>query len=313
VNTIAMVTSNDQKVTSEIHPFTIDAPRGPLFAIEQIPDNPVELCVIMCNSGMVNRAGPQRLYWAFSNAACQAGIAVIRVDLSGVGDSLAETDATHFDTHRAEDVQVIIDHALSKWPGAQIVLQGLCAGSRVSFKTAKDNPKVAGILAWSTEIFTASQNMPQSPHEPEDRLSDYDVSDTTSRLRTFLTSTKFLKPSWWRKHYPGGKGLLDEIIYTAKCMIKAVLPKPKSNEGEFLVAADDYLKKQRKVFFAFGEYDHRAHVEFRSRFADVPQGELLPQGYSVIETGTHTFSTAQSQNLLFKQSINWLKHHFLKP
>ena len=293
-------------------PLTIDAPSGQLFALEHLPKDEVKLCVIMLNSGMLNRCGPQRLYWAFANQVCDLGVAVVRVDLAGVGDSNAEIDETHFDNHRKEDVNAVIDYARQKWPNCQIVLQGLCAGSRVSFKSAAENESVAGLLAWSTEIFTASQNMPQSPLEPEDRLSEYEVSDTLSRLIHFVFSFKFLKPSWWRKEYPNGKGLGGDIAHTLKCIVKAVLPNKKEPVGDFLQAVDSYLKQDRKVFFAFGEYDDRAFNEFRTRFSHIEEGMTKDQSFSVIEQGTHTFSNLHSQTILFEESIKWLKQHFMQ-
>jgi len=289
-------------------PTNITAPSGVLFAQLHLPtDNNFSQCVIMLNSGMMNRVGPQRLYWKFARQACEEGIAVIRVDLAGVGDSLAEIDETHFDNHRKEDVSAIIDYVREQWPQADIILQGLCAGARVSFKAAIVNQNVVGLLAWSTEIFTASQNMPQSPHEPEDRLSDYEVSNTLSRFFNFLIRFKFLSPKWWHEQYPGGKGIKDEIKHVAHCTFKALRFSGDQSKGEFLEAADEYLKTNRKVLFLFGEYDERAYSEFHSRFPQIPRGADLGQCYEVVDKGTHTFSTAKSQHQLIELSIDWLK------
>lgn len=290
--------------------LTIDAPSGKLFALQHTPASTVNLCIIMLNSGMLNRSGPQRLYWTFAQQACQENMAIIRVDLAGVGDSLAETSETHFDNHRKEDVNAVIDYARAEWPDATIILQGLCAGSRVSFKAAVENKNVAGLLAWSTEIYTASQNMPQSPHEPEDRLSEYEVSDTLTRVVKFLITFKFLKPSWWRKEFPNGEGLVDEVKHTIRCAIKAVKKPNPENQGEFLVAADAYLKQQRPVYFVFGEHDERALNEFESRFPQIETDQSLSQSYRVIDHGTHTFSTKGSSDDLVRSSIDWVKTHF---
>ncbi len=290
--------------------LTIDAPSGKLFGLQQTPADEVKLCVIMLNSGMLNRSGPQRLYWTFAQKACQENMAVIRVDLAGVGDSLAETSETHFDNHKKEDVNAVIDYVRSQWPHAKIILQGLCAGSRVSFKSAAENSDVSGLLAWSTEIYTASQNMPQSPHEPEDRLSEYEVSDTMSRVINFLVTFNFLKPSWWRKEFPNGEGLVDTVKHTIKCSIKAIIKSDPENQGEFLVAADAYLKQKRPVYFAFGEHDERALKEFESRFPQIKNDQALTQSYRVIEDGTHTFSTKSSSDDVIKSSLDWIKKHF---
>ena len=307
--TVPIQTDNSSKGQQQT--LTIDAPSGKIFAIEHIPSEPsVKKCVIMLNSGMVNRTGPQRVYWAFANQACQQNIAVIRVDLAGVGDSVAEIGETHFDNHRKEDVNAVFEYAKSRWPSAKIILQGICAGARVAFKAASTNKDIAGLLSWSNEIYTASQNMPQSPTEPEGRLSEYIVSDTMSRTIRFIVTFKFLRPSWWREQFPGGKGVGEEIAHTIKCMVKKVLPSRKKSEGEFLEAADKYLSDKRKVLFAFGENDTLALGEFKTRFSQVPEGEKLAQGYTVVETGTHTFSTAQSRQAVIDVSIAWVNEQF---
>lgn len=304
------MSKTNTKPTSSQQTTTIDAPSGQLFAIVHTPvAKDVKKCIIMLNSGMVNRCGPQRIYRALANQACVSNIAVIRVDLAGVGDSIADIYETHFDNHRKEDVKAVIDYARQQWPDAKIILQGICAGARVAFKAAATNQDVAGILSWSNEIFTASQNMPQSPTEPEDRMSEYVVSDTFSRTLRFFFTFTFLKPSWWREQFPGGKGFVEEFNYTILCLVKKILPKKKHAMGEFLQSADLYIKDKRKVYFAFGEHDNLAHGEFRTRFPKIPEGTELAQTYSIIETGTHTFSTVLSQQLVIKNSLEWVEKH----
>ncbi len=151
--------------------------------------------------------------------------------------------------------------------------------------------------------------MPQSPHEPEDRLSEYEVNDTLQRLFKFIISFKFLKPSWWRNQYPDGKGFFNELKHTLKCTIKAILPEGKHQSGDFLVAADNYLNSKRKVLFLFGENDERALNEFESRFPQITKNSKLAQSYDVIGNGTHTFSTITSTKELSEKSLAWIKMH----
>ena len=293
--------------------LTIPAPSGNLCAIKYDPAVLPEVCIIMLSSGMQNRAGPQRLYWKFANRAAAQGVAVLRVDLAGVGDSEAQNTNTHFDTHRKNDVDAIISRAKTEWPQARIVLQGLCAGARVAFKSAAENSDVSGLLAWSTEIYTASQTMPQSPLEPEDRLSDTAVSEYIGKILRFVITFKFINPWWWKKEYPGGEGLKEDIKQSVRAISRKVFRADTMEvKNEFLSAVDSYLADNRKVMFVFGEQDERPINEFKTRFSQIPEGLSSEQAFSLVTSGTHTYSSIAAQNAVIEISLNWVKEHYLE-
>jgi dienelactone hydrolase len=119
------------------------APRGPLPAI------------VLVNAGCVPRMGPHRQYLPLARQWAALGFSVLRLDLSGIGDSPvaagAEENLTYPPGYRAD-----VDRAL-RWmeqeTGARrFVLVGLCSGADVAFASAGD-PRVTGIVMLNPRTF----------------------------------------------------------------------------------------------------------------------------------------------------------------
>lgn len=298
--------------TIEVRPVRIGARERNLFGILHQPVSGVpDLCVIMLNAGMQNRVGPQRLYWKFAQRAANSRCVVLRVDLAGVGDSYAENPATHFDSHNKAEVAAAVDFVRKKWPASRVVLLGLCAGSRVAFKAAAKDPNIDGLVAWSTTIITAAQNSPQSPYEPEDRMSEFVVAQHARGIVRFFTRLRLLNPFWWRKKFPNFEGIGDEFrlrMTVLKRLISGI--DTSSTRNEFLDAVAKYLNDRRKVLFVYGDRDVRPLQEFMNRFPQVPESGCGPQRFYKVENGTHTFSSIDSQTDAIHKTLAWLEEHY---
>lgn len=269
------------------------------------------VCVIMLNAGMQNRVGPQRLYWKFAQRAATSRSAILRIDLAGTGDNDGDNPATHFDSHNKAEVSLAVDFVRQKWPASRIVLLGLCAGSRVAFKTAARDPGIDGLIAWSTTIITAAQNSPQSPDEPDDRMSEIVVAQKARGFVRFFTRLRFLNPFWWRKKFPNFQGIGAEIRLRARVLKRLVFGVDTSrSKNEFLDAVATYVGEKRKVLFVFGDRDVRPLQEFEDRFPQVPESEAGPQRYHVVARGNHTFSSVESQNDVIETSVAWLDEYY---
>lgn len=285
-----------------------------LFGIVSIPpsEDP-KLCIVMLNAGLQNRAGPHRLYWKFAREATRQGYAVLRLDLAGVGDSEAENSATHFDTHKKEDVQTAVDHVREIWPDCRIVLLGLCAGSRVAFKAAAPNSDIDGVVAWSTTIITAAQNSPQSPYEPADRMSEYVVSQNIRGIKNFFLRLRFINPFWWRNKLSNMGSVTDEVRVKFRAVRRLLFGMDSSAaSNEFLDSVDTYLKQGRSVLFVYGERDTRPLAEFRQRFAGVAEVGGGNSRLVVVPHGTHTFSSLAAQSDVIRHTLEWLASRYTK-
>jgi alpha-beta hydrolase superfamily lysophospholipase len=122
------------------HPlFGILTPADPARAKA---DRPV---IVLSNAGCVNRVGPHRMYVAMARRWAQMGFDVLRVDLSGIGDSPAVAgveENVNYPPSAVEDLR----QAMAVTGGRRFIIAGLCSGGDFAFQLGIHDPRVAA--AW---------------------------------------------------------------------------------------------------------------------------------------------------------------------
>jgi hypothetical protein len=112
---------------------------GDLVAIATSPATGTALRgVILANAGAVYRVGPNRLYVELARRAAASGALVLRVDLSGLGDSQPRQGAAEnvvYSDHAVADLGVLVAWARAR--GArEVAVVGLCSGAYHAIKVA---------------------------------------------------------------------------------------------------------------------------------------------------------------------------------
>ena len=74
--------------------------------------------VIMLNAGLIHRIGPRRIHVHLARRLAASGLRVLRVDLSGIGDSEARKDGLSAVDGLQDDVRQAMD-ALAQRTGAR--------------------------------------------------------------------------------------------------------------------------------------------------------------------------------------------------
>ena len=102
--------------------------------------------VIILNSGLVHRVGPNRVYVKLARCLSEKGLDVLRFDFSGIGDSSHRKDNLPFTKSAVQEVKMAMD-----WLGRErlttvYILIGICSGADVSFRTACEDPRVVGVV-----------------------------------------------------------------------------------------------------------------------------------------------------------------------
>ena len=129
----------------------------PLFGILNRPVAPRAgvPAIVMLNAGCVPRMGAHRQYVPLARQWSSLGFSVLRLDLSGIGDSPVAAGAEENLTYPPGGL-ADVDQALA-WltgeTGAQrFVLVGLCSGADIAFSAAHD-PRVSGIVMMNPRTF----------------------------------------------------------------------------------------------------------------------------------------------------------------
>jgi dienelactone hydrolase len=129
----------------------------PLFGIlvRPVAPRPGLPAIVLLNAGCVPRIGAHRQYVPLARQWAALGFSVLRLDLSGIGDSPVAPDAEENVTYPPGGLGDV-DRALAwltRETGAQhFVLAGMCSGADIAFSAAHD-PRVSGIVMMNPRTF----------------------------------------------------------------------------------------------------------------------------------------------------------------
>ena len=102
--------------------------------------------IVMLNAGAAYRIGPGRIHVSLARRLAALGYPCLRLDISGIGDSVAADSEKENDAYAAtafRDVALVCDYLRALQPERPIVLLGLCSGAYVAFQSAAQLPQPA--------------------------------------------------------------------------------------------------------------------------------------------------------------------------
>jgi pimeloyl-ACP methyl ester carboxylesterase len=140
----------------------------PRCALESAP------AVLLVNAGAVHRIGDGRLAVLMARRLAGQGIASLRMDLGGLGDSLHHEDAPTLEAvyalHSVTDATAGVEWLLAAGH-QQVVMFGVCTGAYVSLHTALAHPRVVGCMSVNLPFFLwgAPQTKPGTLHFESNR------------------------------------------------------------------------------------------------------------------------------------------------
>ncbi len=110
------------------------------------------MTIVLLNSGLLHRVGPNRLYVEMARKFAAAGYFVFRFDFSGIGDSRPRRDGVAFDTSSLQETRLAMDLLEKDLGIGRFLLAGVCSGADVSFFTAREDSRVAAVAP--VDLFT---------------------------------------------------------------------------------------------------------------------------------------------------------------
>jgi pimeloyl-ACP methyl ester carboxylesterase len=166
-----------------------------MFAMLAQPDRAARAkggpAVLMLNPGAVHHIGPNRLWVRLARQWAARGITVLRLDLSGVGDSPARPGATEntvYSEHALQDVAAALDYLRTELGAGECHLVGLCSGAYHALKATIAGQPVASAIIINPLVYFWKEGTPL------DTVHDYALSDLAARYRgKFFTREPWLK------------------------------------------------------------------------------------------------------------------------
>jgi len=139
-------------------------------ASERMTDLPL---IVLLNAGATYRVGPNRLNVLLARQLAARGFHSLRVDLAGLGDSVAGDCDRENDPYRAtmfRDIDLVLKHAQRHLGCQRAILIGLCSGAYAAFQSAAQfaNPALVECVLINPLTFFWKEGMSiQSPEALE--------------------------------------------------------------------------------------------------------------------------------------------------
>jgi pimeloyl-ACP methyl ester carboxylesterase len=102
---------------------------------------------VLITAGLLPKSGPFRLYVELARRLAQRGIATLRFDLSGIGDSGPEQSNQPLRERTQLEIRAAVELVRRRYPDLRgLAVGGLCSGAEDGFRYAERDPGVTGAL-----------------------------------------------------------------------------------------------------------------------------------------------------------------------
>ena len=127
-------------------------PGGRLVATLTLPQGAAVVrgapTALLTNSGVISRVGPHRINVRIARWLATRGVASIRFDLSGLGDSRRAPGTRPQLEQWTADTVAVMDWAAQHLGSDAFFMVGLCSGAEVALRSALADSRLHGVLLW---------------------------------------------------------------------------------------------------------------------------------------------------------------------
>ncbi len=106
---------------------------------------PAKPVVVLVTAGFTPKSGPFRLYTLLARTIAGMGLAALRFDLGGIGNSEQIDVSTPLKVRTRCDINAALDYLQGQYGCEQFILCGLCSGAEDSFRYAESDVRVKGV------------------------------------------------------------------------------------------------------------------------------------------------------------------------
>ncbi len=270
-----------------------------LVGIVHCPEHPESTGVLVLTGGPQYRVGSHRQFVLLGRSLSLAGIAVMRFDYRGMGDSSG--DPTDFE-HCEADIRAAVDKFLETVPGLErVVLWGLCDAASASMIYACSDARISGLVLLNPWARTEAG-------EAQTLLKHY-------YLRRLFSA------EFWRGFFTGGLAIGDALRSLLGNVRQAM-----SSDGEEIVAgrSENFIDRMQQGLEAFAGQtllimsgDDLTAAEFRSLANSSRDWRRILGRSSCVQrdipAANHTFSSAEWRSEVELLTRDWVLKHMNKP
>jgi alpha-beta hydrolase superfamily lysophospholipase len=112
--------------------------------------------VILLNSGGDHHVGPRRMHVWLARRWARRGYVVMRMDISGLGDSAAQPGESRnelFPAAAVDDIRVAVDYMVERFALHDVTLVGMCSGASHAVRAGMEGVRIDRVLAINPLVF----------------------------------------------------------------------------------------------------------------------------------------------------------------
>ena len=134
--------------------------------------------VILLNSGYDHAVGWARMAVGFARALAADGVAVLRMDLAGIGESRywpGQPQQVLYSDRQVEDVRAAISFVMEQLNVDKVILGGRCSGAYLALLATAEDPRVTAAFLINPRrlVWDPDENVDQAIREPIQTLETY--------------------------------------------------------------------------------------------------------------------------------------------
>ncbi|MFN4266563.1 MAG: serine aminopeptidase domain-containing protein [Aquabacterium sp.] len=115
---------------------------------------PTRWVALLTNSGVIPRFGPHRMNVRLAQRFASMGVASIRYDMSGLGDSRRIQSQGTITEQWVRDTRAAMDQAQAVWgDDVRFFMIGFCSGAEVAHLTALEDKRLEAAVLWDFYAF----------------------------------------------------------------------------------------------------------------------------------------------------------------
>lgn len=259
-----------------------------LIGVLSVPEAPASRGMLIVVGGPQYRAGSHRQFTLLARDLAEEGIASLRFDYRGMGDSTGETRT--FDDV-GQDIGCAIDRLLASVPALhEVVLWGLCDAASAALFYAHSDPRVTGVALVNPWVRT-EQGIAQA------------------HLRHYY-GDRLLAAGFWRKALRGELDLKGSFSSLAKFLADALAPRKESAPLPDRMA-EGLDRFAGRVLLILSGKDLTAD-EFRGVVSRSGRWKRLLRHARVtrheLPGANHTFSRREWRDQVARWTTDWIRH-----
>nr|WP_315193010.1 alpha/beta fold hydrolase [uncultured Aquabacterium sp.] len=241
--------------------------------------------VLLLNAGVVPRMGPHRINVKLARKLAELGFTVLRLDLSGLGDSEASDEGLSFERQAVVDLQAAMDHLQRVAQVRSFALAGICSGAHHGMAAALHDDRLQALWLMDTHAYPT----PRARWVRARKQLQIDLGGTLAR--------------WALKavQIPASRARTDQA------RLDDNNPYPTPAKAEFAHVIQALLDRQVRLQFVYTGgmfWQHNHASQWRNAFRDF--GAVAQVPCDLLPDVDHTASTLHAQQRLLASVVQFM-------